>query len=183
MNKHKAFIKDCYEGKHKSMCQEWKDLILEHYPEFEPKEKFKVGDWVTVKTPRIYGWRDDTVRISRIDGFQYWSFNRLDCKKEEYTTAPYENYRKATKEEIETALIAEAKRRGFEKGVMVNQKPAYLGNGSPSVVINGGTFGFSAEYSNMHLGGTGIYNNGKWAEIIPTMTKEEAEKKLNVKIV
>ncbi|MGB2525665.1 hypothetical protein [Flagellimonas sp. SN16] len=34
MNKHKKFIKDCYEGKHGTMCQEWKERILEHYPEF-----------------------------------------------------------------------------------------------------------------------------------------------------
>jgi len=28
-----------------------------------------------------------------------------------------------------------------------------------------------------------IFQNGQWAEIIPTMTKQEAEEKLNCKIV
>lgn len=81
---------------------------------FEPiyEEEFKVGDWVcfdgeVVKSApcRIKYIYEDGNGVGE-DG----TYKKLSCGK----------YRLATKQEIEQHLIAEAKRRGFEKGVRYN---------------------------------------------------------------
>jgi len=83
--------------------------------------------------------------------------------------------REATTEEVKEALIAEAKKRGFKEGVYcvdnTSNKLNYLGDGD---------FYFS---ENLYFKGANIFKDGKWATIIPTITKAEAEKLLNKKII
>jgi len=88
----------------------------------------------------------------------------------------------ATEQEVETALINEAKKRGFKNGVWVKTI-----NGTKKR-IKGDLFFYFKENKIMSMfdfdGMNGlIFHNGKWAEIIPTLTQKEAEEKLNVKIV
>lgn len=83
---------------------------------------------------------------------------------------------KATKQEVFEALKKEAVKRGFKK------RGGYfkcLKNGN--IISCDGLFGFSTNtlYSNRGI----VFDNGKFAEIIPTLTKEEAEEKFNVKII
>lgn len=165
MNKHKIFIKECYEGKHGTMCQEWKDTILEHYPEF--KEEFKVGDYVIETLSRG--------QFARITGFEDSKTFELELLDGNEDVDYIKDYRKATPKEIEQHLIQEAKKRGLW--------------GVPIKAINGEVYGkvfkVDYEYDDDCLWSEygRVYRRGKWAEIIPTMTKEEAEKKLNCKIV
>ena len=83
----------------------------------------------------------------------------------------------ATEQEVFEALKNEAVKRGFKDGVYFNS------------VISNDVFKFNEIYfrgdnSIVWSKGCGvIFDNGKWAKIIPTKTKEEAEKLLNCKII
>ncbi len=86
---------------------------------------------------------------------------------------------KATHKEVKTALIKEAERRGLISDKPINYK---LPNG----------IGYSRcsskeelifKDNKLWLGYFNIFDNGTWAEIIETISKEEAEKILNKKIV
>lgn len=92
----------------------------------------------------------------------------------------------ATDEEVEQALINEATKRGYKKGCCIKRKFDFK---LKTVVIDADEYPLDDEY-NYNLSedyleylGFVIYSKGMWAEIIPTMTKEEAEKILNVKII
>ena len=94
-------------------------------------------------------------------------------------------WRKATPQEVEEALICEAKKRGFKNG---SYKCLSLPKYTHKVK---GVYFFDKENSRLLIGDTGNYNgnnnvvfyNGKWAEIIPTITKQQAEEKLKCKII
>lgn len=94
----------------------------------------------------------------------YWSFK-------EYR----HEWREATKQEVFETLKNEAVRRGFKEEFYFK----CLKNGN--IISCDGLFGFSKNtlYSNRGV----VFYNGQWAEIIPTLTKEEAEEKFNVKII
>lgn len=84
--------------------------------------------------------------------------------------------RLATPKEIQEALTKEAVKRGYEEAYCIN----CLEEG-----IKKTDFGFwtGLKDGGYWLGGCLIFKNGKWAEIIPTITKEDAEKQLNKKII
>lgn len=83
----------------------------------------------------------------------------------------------ATEQEVFEALKNEAVRRGYKEGVYFNS------------VISNDVFKFNEIYfrgdnSIVWSKGCGvIFDNGKWATILKTKTKEEAEKLLNCKII
>lgn len=83
---------------------------------------------------------------------------------------------KATPQEVEAALIAEAKKRGFVKGAIfttpVNKIECTIKD-----------YSFKKIDNCLYLDGMALFNDGKWATIVETITKEEAEKLLNKKIV
>lgn len=172
MNKHKQFIKDAYNGEFGSMCSEWKETILKSYPEFEEGE-FKVGDWIIGKD----GFSPITpVKILKKDNYNHFSKNG-DSTINDFVSDKYVG--KATKEEIEKHLIEEAKRRGFKEGV--NYYSVITGNEVNKILSN---LKYYERTDNLTDGcGGSVYLKGKWANIIETITKEEAEKKLNCKII
>lgn len=86
-------------------------------------------------------------------------------------------WRLATPQEVESALIAEAKKRGYEEAVYV----VSLENKNIIHLIKG-DFYFGRD-GNLYYKGAMIFKTGKWATIIPTLTKAEAEEKLGVKII
>ena len=74
---------------------------------------------------------------------------------------PYSDWTEATTEEVETALIEEAKRRGFKEGVMFY----YCNRGSKGII--GEYVDETYFYDNqLRFKGSTIFENGKWAEII-----------------
>ena len=95
----------------------------------------------------------------------------------EYKAKVSEDLFKATNEEVFEALKNEAVRRGFVKGVYFK---------SP---VSGDNYKFTniyfTEATDMAWSKNGgvIFDNGKWATIISTITKSEAEKLLNKKII
>jgi hypothetical protein len=85
---------------------------------------------------------------------------------------------KATPEQVETALTNEAVMRGFKEGVWLES--LIVGNGDVKCCDNHSILDKDGSF---WIGGSCVMKDGIWAEIIPTITKEEAEKKLNCKII
>ena len=87
--------------------------------------------------------------------------------------------REATKQEVEIALIKEAKKK-YPIGTNIN----CLVNKNNIVIVNDfSVFHYYFKENDLYFAGACIFLNGKWAEIIETITKEEAEKLLNKKII
>lgn len=98
------------------------------------------------------------------------------------------NPRKSTPKEAQQALEKEAVKRGLKKGVLIND---IYNNNVNGVIISS----YELDYEivphgklqgNMALRDTDgniIFINGTWAEIIPSITKQESEEKLKCKIV
>ena len=203
MNKHKQFIKDAYNGEFGSMCSEWKETILKNYPEFEEVEdvEFKVGDWVVVLDT---GFQiNSNLNIGGLERVNYIGKNKPNGEEGIYSkhigfdSGSFGNADrclgtkliKATKEEIEKHLIEEAKRRGFKEGIRISRNIGMIANTYLNTRISKTRFSsyngfqYTKEYDYLTLEGFVIYKEGNWAEIIKTITKEEAEKKLNCKII
>lgn len=176
MNKHKNFIKEYYNGKYGSMCADWKGIIETHYPEFKESEQFKVGDWVVCWEAGI---------ITRPEEEQGGNFLTSFVDGGTQQMVSFKNIkRKATPQEIEAHLIAEAKRR-YKKGdsikclysgaikILEEAEPGKNQSNSDSEFWHNGTEGKNCQ----------VYKDGIWAEILETITKAEAEKQLGKKIV
>lgn len=88
-------------------------------------------------------------------------------------------HKKATQQEIATALIKEAEKRGYKKGITYK-----FGLAQDIRTITSDVFYYSKIDGSLWLGYDIIFINGTWAEIIPAkqMTKEEIEKELGYKI-
>ena len=77
------------------------------------------------------------------------------------------------------ALIKEAKKRGYKKGVSVRPVP-YAHN---IWEISDNNYHYWEDTDRLQIGTDTIYQEGKWATIVETITKEEAEKQLGKTII
>lgn len=181
MNKHKKFIKEAYQGKHGTMCQDWKDVILKRYPEFKAGAPFKVGDWVIGKTFPIRPLQ--ARRITSI-GTETARYNDPSIGEGENNGTSFKWLRKATHEEIESHLIEEAIRRGFKKGITMLCIEGRVGTegkfpSDPKFKYNPNLDRLDAHFPSASFT---VYSDGKWAVPFETITKEEAERLLGKKI-
>ena len=88
----------------------------------------------------------------------------------------------ATPEEITEFFFKEAKKRGYVKGTLFHN--AWKGNIYGEFTGEVGTLKVALGSSEgMHSGNQWILYNGKWADILETISKAEAEKALGKKIV
>lgn len=165
--KQQEFIKQT----HNNVCIDWKEKIKEHFPKlFE--DEFKVGDCVRIlgssngKALAIYNGTQN------MTGFNYsgeWSNYIGGAVKME----------KAKPEEVESRLIEEAKRRGVWNVPIIqpmNEIPQRESKGKSNE-------GYVSDSDQLFSQYGIVYWDGKWAEILKTITKEEAEKELNCKII
>ncbi len=144
---------------HEAACPEWKGKIVKGFPKL-----FKEGELV--------GFRAE-------DRFWTTSFGALSSHQ-------MLNAKKATHKEIKEHLIEEAKKRGYLGEVRIDKTPLnYKGDKMVwDSVFNGEADYYPEEDDLIVLPSCDeIYSNGKWAEIIKTITKKEAEEKLGVKII
>tara|TARA_R110000823_G_scaffold234665_3_gene360875 strand:+ start:28 stop:378 length:351 start_codon:yes stop_codon:yes gene_type:complete len=82
--------------------------------------------------------------------------------------------------EVEQALIEEANKRGFKKGVIANL--THCGHRNSRAEILNENYRYNGRY--LSIDNFIIFEKGKWAEIIKqTITKEEAEKELGKTIL
>jgi len=97
----------------------------------------------------------------------------------------FDRWELATPQEAETALICEAKKRGFEEGAYCNNSNIHEYKVKNNQ-LKDGHFKFEKNCLNWHEIDDiwyCVFKDGKFATIIETITKEEAEKILNKKIV
>jgi len=147
---------------------------------------------------KFTGWAKDICEFNK-DWIAYYENDILkygiNASGEWFEAKSISNYnecesnRLATEQEVKTALINEAKKRGFGS---IGVKFIDVFGDLQTSEINGFDF-WNLNNSNVLLenkfnisvsscGGV-IFNKGKWATIIETITKEEAEKLLNKKII
>lgn len=84
----------------------------------------------------------------------------------------------ATKEEVETALIAEAKKRGFKEDVSWKFNDSII-----EYRAFDDNFFFHYGYNILYIGSYAVFNNGIWAKIIEEpleLTLEQIAEKFNV---
>jgi hypothetical protein len=162
---------------HKSVPEILKKEIENELPDlFKPKNK--VGGWVQ--------------DISLESGKSLWFIEKIDGSKSlnnpvlsygfdmdgDWDDSSYrmsellnsQLYRPATEEEVQEALINEAKKRGFKNGVKYNDVSIYKGIKTLKMFDNIKCY---IENDNQLTDGCGgsIFCNGKWAEIIDDKAK------------
>ena len=177
MNKHKKFIKDCYNGKHGSICSEWKQTILNHYPEFQTQ--LKEGRWYKANYDSKYLiFAEKTKGDLVIEGYGFddagkWFDVAKDCCLTHTT--------QATEQEVFEALKNEAVKRGFKAGVFYDATNMGYSEQGYCEILNG-RFDFIDNI--LTIGNWEIFKNGKWAEIVSKkkMTLKEVEKELGYEI-
>ena len=181
------FLKDARNGKHLDMCQEWKNLLDEKFPELiEKKEEFEEeGFAISVKEGAYYSKNELGRVVENSQSNMVIDF--MDGRGIGKTHHPFlrlnkNGFKKATDKQVEEFLKREAERRGFKVGVRYKcvdsgedeklEEELNFYNDKEGIMLTDGC-------------GEAVYNNGKWAEIIPEakkMTKEEIEKELGYKI-
>ena len=159
------------------------DLLKQWYPEkFEVEKKVhtfyyakdEFGDeflfaYYSMDSDRVYGfnkgdWRDYDKGIT-------WIWTDLNSGET-----------LATEEQILKFMIPEAKKRGYKNGnykCMDLPSCTYQVNEDKFFFTINGLWQGEDKFAKYNL----IFEKGKWAEIIQTYTKEEAEKMLNAKII
>jgi hypothetical protein len=98
-----------------------------------------------------------------------WCENLGVCKQDKYT--------EATTEEWQSALIEEAKRRGLYDAEHFKHANTLTSNYNVNTFLP--TVGSDSVWTKYGC----IFHKGIWAEIIKTISKEEAEKQLGLKII
>ena len=169
----KEFIKKA----HSAACSEWKTNIEKEFPKLFKEEE--INGWYKYKKAK--GWcvflENGIIRYgfdSLGDWFEGYNYT-YELDKDDY---------KATDKEVEEALIKEAKKRGFKEGVTVD-KVNLSNDYNPNNKLKENTINTNELLSLGYLWVSSIliYDNGKWATIVETITKEQAEKELGKTIL
>lgn len=178
--KQQQFIKEAYRSS--DVCQGWKDKIKENFPKLFTETELEVGKWyknafyntLLCYTGESYGY-----------GFFEGKWNS-DGDWGSLSTFK-SNTVEATKEEVEQALIIEAKKRGFKEGVKIK---SLFHHDNPTIeIFNERGYEFVSSQNKLYIHGGKqslmpvVFYQGEWAEIIETITKAEAEKELGKVII
>ena len=162
--KQQKFIKQAY----KDACQEWKIDIKKNFPKLF-KTCLKAGDWARV-IQKDHEQYDTIVFLTK---GCICDFNSIRVNGEHGDG--FDNYHlvKATREEVEKALIKEAKRRGFVEGATFKQDFLFLNEytiaGLKGFQLDFGGYlciKFNSDYQVNRYQERVIFSNGKWAKIL-----------------
>lgn len=158
-------------------CSKYMESAKKWFPEaFE--QELKVGEWNFIDCGAYnYIFFVEKIENNNIYGYgfdeknEYYNFNKL-CDLNDIV-----NSRRATPQEVETALKAEAVKRGYKEGVVCE-----FGIAKSLREIKTNKMNYDEKTNSLDMGNDIIFYNGQWATIIETITKEEAEKLLNKRI-
>lgn len=145
-----------------------KTQLNDLYPECFKKELI-VGVWYkngNGKTLFLYNGTDKRFGFNSKGEWCYYIGNAYDYSLIE-----------ATPQEVEAALICEWERLGGGNGISIKSTSGIIG------LVSDGVYIFDKSFNKLYYGGYEIFDNGKFAQIIETITIQEAEKLLNKKIV
>lgn len=156
-------------------------------PQVEEKPvELEIGRWYWVdRSGKI--WDDYKALVFfQGHGIKTYGFDHSDCFTNNYGALdtfrdPKYKYALASDNAITEALKAEAIKRGLVEGVYCALKSESVTlqriDKSDIIFSNNTLCGFSSYIEFI------LFKDGVWAEIIPTITRKEAEEKLNAKIV
>jgi hypothetical protein len=154
-----------------------KTKIENQFPELFPKVELEIGKWYKNNDINYEKSIACVVELDKENKREFMGYG-FDCDGDFRPLADdcvwgSNSWTLATKEEVETALIAEAKRRGFEDGVI------YL---SPKLKIKrtfSGEFNYYSDNNSLSDKNSGmIFNKGVWAEIISEPIELSLEQRL-----
>ena len=170
----KQFIKDG----HSAACQEWKTKIEKEFPKLFKETELVVGKWYKTNEKGTLWFLNNILKDGCGEGYGLCFSEWRDNSKSICINDSRFDWEIATDKEVEAALIKEAKKRGFKEGV--KYKSASEGNYTETCNSE-----ILAAISNNQLcsGGGSVFLRGKWATIIETITKEEAEKLIGKTII
>jgi len=147
--------------------------LKEAFPEvFETV--LEVGKWYKYINSDTLVFTED-IEQKKGYGFYDGEFEKSSNKWAFYLT---DKWIPATPQEIQDALEKEAVRRGFKEGITVTPP---CEKWCRNLKIHNNIF--LTIRNEFLLGGICIFKNGTWATIIPTITKQEAEERLGMKII
>ena len=163
-----------------------KETIIKYKMKDEFPEVFKKEEqngWYKDNTePKWLGFFENDCLIYGFDSEGDY-FNKIHIKGVTDST----NDVKATEQEVFEALKNEAVKRGFKEGVYITPMYSDGKDYFPDENIINKPLNFHLKVSTLEVDGGDdryrIFVNGKWATILKTKTKEEAEKLLGVKII
>lgn len=158
------FIKEA----HQSACANWKQRIENELPDLF--NKLEVGKWYKYKEKGADWWlgfiKEDFKYYGFYDGLWF------DESQDTLTNKRKESYSLATEEEVKTALVNEAVKRGFELGKKV--KWDFNGfEGYKCSNITKDNFEYFLNKNKLELSCGIIFDNGKWATLITEPTEKE----------
>jgi hypothetical protein len=158
----KEFIKEA----HSSACSEWKYNIEKEFPELFKKDPLEVGKW--------YKSEIATFKVTSVAPLKSYGIYSGKWANDNFTNITT-RIKPATDKEVEEALIKEAKKRGFKENVRFKclYNHDYKGKCIPLFCSDG----------YLWLEGGCVFKDGKWATIVETITKEQAEKELGKTIL
>ena len=170
----KEFIRQA----HKYACSEWKEKIEKEFPKLFKEDALVVGKWYKninkIESIICYNSLSKSNLNYGLNNRGNWT-NYYGLLKDEMIIA--------TDKEVEEALIKEAKKRGFKKGCVIkHNKEAHPSLNDNEDICND-TFYFSVTENFLTIYGWEIFTDGKWATIVETITKEQAEKELGKTIL
>ena len=167
----KEFIKKA----HENACSEWKTNIEKEFPKLFKEDALVIGKWYKSNEGHLVCVKKINGLKLECFGFGVWPKKWSDSLKwSEYNFGF--TYTLAYKTEVTQALIKEAKKRGFKKGVYYECLWEKI-----TKKLEQGDFYHSR--NELWFCGAKIFDNGKWATIIETITKEQAEKELGKTII
>ena len=143
--------------------------LTEQIKKYESGDRFEVGWYRSIKESDYFIYRTTKEHYMDTHGIVYGVF-RTDVSFESYHEG---SFLPATPSEVEAALIAEAKKRGFKEGVWFNS----IYSGSECYILN-----CKFEYKRdepllkndaLWIDGNTVYMAGQWATIIPQEEKIE----------
>jgi len=172
----KLFLDACGISKKYEISKEtiFKYNMKDEFPEVFEK-KLDVGKWYVYHDSNSLAYIEELYNSDFLGfGFDYRNDFKYSTRG---WTSGFKGWHEATTQEVEEALIREAKKRGLIDLVVVKSTTGVIG------ILNKGTYVFNCISNKLYYAGYEIFDNGKWAEIIKTYTKEEAEKLLNCKII
>lgn len=149
---------------HSAACSTWKTKIEKEFPDLFEKE-LEIGRWY-VYGSNLLNYQGlnhkDLIQAYGFLGDKSW-METSNCGND------FKAWKEATTEEVESVLIAEAKKRGYKKGVRIKG----LGTGEIWTLPNG-EFEYLENANVLWFGnpnddydGFDVFHDGKWAEILP----------------
>ena len=161
---------------HKDACPTLKAKIENEFKELFPKVELEIGNWLKDDTNPNWLMYRDGENIYGFDVRGNW-FNRSNK-----SYAIQSQDRLATKEEVETALINEAKRRGLVDGAKIEQVKY---GGIRTLRNTGADYTYFEKDDYMTYFGWTVYSKGEWSEVVSEpieLTLEQIAEKFGVEV-